>query len=62
MKLWWSADLGRRVITSRHDWVEGFAPILFGIVHHNVDEYRHKKPKDFSAVLNLRPVDTAVPG
>lgn len=44
------------------DGIKWLTPFFIGIVHHNVDEYRHKKPKDFSAVLNLRPVDTAVPG
>ena len=42
--------------------IERLAPVFIWVVHHDVDENGHQKPEDLSAILNLRPVDTTVPG
>lgn len=39
----------------------GFLGFIW-VVHHDVDEDRHQKSKNFCAVPNLRPVHYAVPG
>jgi hypothetical protein len=46
----------------RHYRVEGFAPVLARIVHHQVDKNRHQECENGGTVADLRPVHTAVSG
>ena len=46
----------------RDDWIEGLAPVLFGIVHHQINEDGHEKGEDRGAVADLSAVDATVPG
>ena len=43
------------------DRVKGWAPVIFWVVHHNVEEGRHHIAKDRGTIAHLVSVDTAVP-